>query len=67
MESRYKWHDFDPIDLRTRPEDLAYVQMTYADGRQFSAIHYNGMFAHAGVVPESTRVLKVRWRYITHQ
>jgi hypothetical protein len=60
------WHDFDPIDLNTHPEDNTHVQMKYANGRQFTGIYSRttGWFFHSGAMPEDTVSLTRKWRYM---
>jgi hypothetical protein len=60
-----EWHDYDPKDLNTYPEDNRQVQMTYANGRQFTGPYSRaaGMHGHLGIAPEDTINLAKKWRY----
>ena len=61
-----EWHDYDPHDLSTHPEENKRVQMKYANGRQFTGRYSRaaGMHAHVGIVPEDTINLAKKWRYV---
>jgi hypothetical protein len=66
MENRYDWHNCDPNDKSTNPENGAHVELEFADGKKFRGqCGPSGWFFKSGPpVPESTAGLKMRWRYI---
>jgi hypothetical protein len=66
MDDQNQWHDYDPSDLSTHPEEGTNIQIEFADGWQYPAIYSRaeGGYSTTGQVPPPERtVLKWRWRY----
>jgi hypothetical protein len=61
MNGDQEWHQFNPEDRSTHPNDIATVQVIFENGRQANGDWLYGRFFNVYVFPESNIT---RWRYI---